>query len=159
MTLVIRRSGIIQRVDHRTSVTSFWTSRFFALSIIHHDHVHLSADFTEMLLTHRSRDRQTLRLSLHIHDHLDVGLEVDEDTFLPVDFLRQVATTDITFFPSTGLPFFPSNALVGHDGKVLVARVVRTTHDAHTDTYLELGFVLVLVLVNVLSESLSCPSP
>ena len=30
--------------------------------------------------------------------------------------------------------------------KVLVARVVRTTHDAHTDAYLELGFVLVLVL-------------
>ena len=52
MTLKIRRSGIIQRVDHRPSVTSFWTSRFFALSIIHHDHVHLSADFPEMLLTH-----------------------------------------------------------------------------------------------------------
>ena len=46
MTLVIRRSGIIQRVDHRPSVTSFWTSHFFALSTIHHDHV----DFTEMLL-------------------------------------------------------------------------------------------------------------
>ena len=27
MTLVIRRSGIIQRVDHRPSVTSFWNSR------------------------------------------------------------------------------------------------------------------------------------
>ena len=74
MTLMIRRSGIIQRVDHRPSVTSFWTSRSFALWIIHYDHVHLSADFTEMLLTHWSRDRQTLHLSLHVHDHSGVVL-------------------------------------------------------------------------------------
>ena len=39
-------------------------------------------------------------------------------------------------------------------GKVLGVRVVRTIHDAHTDAYLELGFVLVLVLDLVLSESL-----
>ena len=44
--------------------------------------------------------------------------------------------------------------LHGHDGKVLVARVVRTIHDAHTDAHLELDFVLVLVLDLVLSESL-----
>ena len=40
--------------------------------------------------------------------------------------------------------------LQGHDGKVLVARVVRTTHDVHTDAHHELGFILVLDL---------CPSP
>ena len=84
MTLMIGRSGIIQRVDHRPSVTSFWTSRFFALSIIHQDHVHLSADFTEMLLTHWSRDRRTLHLSLRVHDHSRVVLEVDGDVLLPV---------------------------------------------------------------------------
>ena len=43
-----------------------------------------------------------------------------------------------------------SDALHGHDGKVLVACVVRTIHDAHTDAHLELGFVLVLVLDLVL---------
>ena len=59
ITLVIRRSCIVQRVDHRPSITSFWTSRFFALSIIHHEHVHLSADFSKMLLTYWSRDRRT----------------------------------------------------------------------------------------------------
>ena len=35
-----------------------------------------------------------------------------------------------------------SDALYGHDGKVLVARVVRTIHDAHTDAHLEIGLVL-----------------
>ena len=34
MTLMIRRSGIVQRADHRPSVTSFWTSRSFALTIM-----------------------------------------------------------------------------------------------------------------------------
>ena len=52
-----------------------------------------------------------------------------------------------------------SDALHGHDGKVLVARVVRTTCDAHTDAYLELGFVLVLVLVLALSSSSSWSLP
>ena len=84
MALMIRRSGIIQCVDLRPSVTSFWTSRSLALTIIHHDHVHLSADVPEMLLTHWSRDRQTLHLSLHVHDHSGVVLEADEDAFLPV---------------------------------------------------------------------------
>ena len=79
---MIGLSGIIQRVDHRPSVTSLWTSRFFALSTIHHDHVHLSADFTKMLLTYWSRDRRILHLSLH--DHSGVVLEVDEDALLPV---------------------------------------------------------------------------
>ena len=120
---MIRRAGIIQRFDQRPSVTSFWTSRFFALSIIRHSLVHLTADFTEMPLTHWSRDRRTLHLSFHVHDHCGVVLEVDEDV------------------------------LHGHDGKVLVARVVRTIHDAQTDAHLEFGFVLVLVLDLVLSES------
>ena len=103
---MIRRSGIIQRVDHRPSVTSFRTSRSFALSIIHHDHIHLSADFTEMLLSHWSRDRRTFHLSLHVHDHSGVVLEVDEDALLPVPRLPlRDHTTDITFFLSTGLPF------------------------------------------------------
>ena len=44
-----------------------------------------------------------------------------------------------------------SDALHRHDGKVLVARVVRTIHDAHTDAHLELDFVLILVLDLVLS--------
>ena len=90
---MIRRSGIIQRVDHRPYVTSFWTSRSFVLSIIHHDHVHLSPDFPEMLLTHWSRDRRTLHLTLHVHDHSGVVLEVDEDAFLPVPGLPMTRTS------------------------------------------------------------------
>ena len=39
-----------------------------------------------------------------------------------------------------------SDVLHGHGGKVLVARVVRTTRDLHTDVHLELGLVLVLSL-------------
>ena len=49
--------------------------------------------------------------------------------------------------------------LHGHDGKVLVARVVRTSHKAHTDAHLELDFVQVFVLVLVLSESSSWSLP
>ena len=37
-----------------------------------------------MLLTHWSRDRRTLHLSLHVHDHSGVVLEVDEDALLMV---------------------------------------------------------------------------
>ena len=169
MTLMIRRYGIIQRVDHRPSVTSFWTSRSFALSIIHHDHVDLSADFPEMLLTHWSRDRRTLHLSLHVHDHSGVVLEVDEDAFLPVpglpltdhhhehhllpehrlDLLHEAHTHNVK--PRhCDLVQAASDALLGHYGKVLGVRVVRTIHDAHTNAYLELGFVLVLVPILVL---------
>ena len=43
-----------------------------------------------------------------------------------------------------------SDALHGNDGGVLVARVVRTIHDAHIDAHLELDIVLVLVLDLVL---------
>ena len=46
-----------------------------------------------------------------------------------------------------------TDALHGHGGKGLVARVVRTTHDNHTDAHLGLGLILVLVL------DLSCPMP
>ena len=172
MTLMIRRSGIIQRVDHRPSVTSFWTSRSFPLTIIHHGHVHLSADFPETLLTHGSRDRRTLHLSLHVHDHSGVVLEVDEDAFLPVPglsltdhhhghhllpehrlaLLHEAQTHDVK--PRhCDLVQAASDALYGHYGKFLGVRVVRTIHDARADAYLELGFVLVLVLDLVLSES------
>ena len=162
---MIRRSGIVQRVGHRPSVTSFWTSRFFALSIIHHDHVHLSVDFPKMLLTHWSRDRRTLHFSLHVHDHSSVVLEVDEDTFHPVPglpltdhhhgqhllpehriaLLHEAHPHDVK--PRhCDLVQAASDALHGHYGKVLVARVVRTIHDAHTDAHLQLGFVLDLIL-------------
>ena len=50
----------------------------------------------------------------------------------------------------------PPMPLHGHYGKVLVASVVRTIHDAHTDAHLELGFVLVLVLDLVLVLVLAC---
>ena len=39
-----------------------------------------------------------------------------------------------------------SDVLHGHGGKVLVVRVVRTTHDVCTDAHLELGLVLVLYM-------------
>ena len=41
-------------------------------------------------------------------------------------------------------------------GRVLVARVVRTTRDVHTDIHLELGLVLVLVVDLVLSCPVLC---
>ena len=175
MTLMIRRSGIIQRVDHRPSVTSFWTLLSFALTIIHHDHVHLSADFTEMLLTHWSRDRQTLHLTVHVHDHPGVFLEVDEDALLPalrlrltdhhhghhllpenrLALLHEAHTHDVK--PRhCDLVQAASDALDGHDCKVLVALVVRTIHDANTDAHLELGLVLVPLLVLVLVLVLAC---
>ena len=37
-----------------------------------------------MLLTYCSRDRRTLHLTLHVHDHSGVVLEVNEDALLPV---------------------------------------------------------------------------
>ena len=48
----------------------------------------------------------------------------------------------------------PVSGILFKRGKVLVARVVRTIHDAHSDAHLELDFILVLVLDLVLSESL-----
>ena len=84
-TLMVGLSRIIQRVDHRPSTTSFCTSRFFALSMIHHDHFHLFADFTEMLSTHLSRDRPILHLPSRSRS-LRLVLEIDE-AFRRLDFL------------------------------------------------------------------------
>ena len=126
-----------------------------------------------MLLTHWFCDRRILHLSLHVHDHSGVVLEVDEDALLLVPrlplkdhhhghhllrehrgaLLHEAHTRDVK--PRhCDLVQAASDALHGHDGKVLVARVVRTIHDAHTDVHLELDFVLVIVLDLVLSESL-----
>ena len=130
MTLMIRRSGIVQRVDHRPSVTSFWTSRSFALSIIHHDHVHLSADLPEMLLTHWSRDRRTRHLSLHVHNHSGVVLEVDEDTFLLVPGLP---LTDHHLLPEHRIALF--HEAHTHDIKPRHCDLVRAASDAHHGHY------------------------
>ena len=161
---MIGRSGIIQPVDNRPSTICH---------VVHHDHVHLTADFPEMLLTYWSRDRRILHLSHHVHDHSGVVLEVDEDALLPVPrlpltdhhrghhllpehrlaLLHEAHTHDVK--PRLcDLVQAASDALHGDDGKVLFYRVVRTIHDAHSDAHLELDFVLVLVLDLVLSESL-----
>ena len=124
-----------------------------------------------MLLTHWSRDRLTLHISLHVRDHSGVDLEVDEDALLRVPGLPLTdhhhghrlpehralfheAHTHNVKPRRVDLVQAASDALHGHDGKFLVARVVRTSHDAYTDAHLELDFVMVLVLDLVLSESL-----
>ena len=112
-------------------------------------------------MTHWSRDRRTLHLTLHVHDHSSAVVEVDEDDLLPVP---GIPLTDHHhgrhLLPEHRLALLhethdvkprhcdlvqaASDAHHGNDGKVLVAHVVRTIHDAHTDAHLELGFVLVL---------------
>ena len=113
-----------------------------------------------------------------VRDYSGVVLEVDEDTFLLVPGLRltdhhhghhllpehrlallhEAHTHDVKL-RHCDLVQAASDALLGHYGKILGVRVVRTIHDAHTDAYLGLGFVMVLVLVLVLSESSSWSLP
>ena len=119
-----------------------------------------------------SRDRRNLHLSLHVHDHSGVVLEVDEDALLLVPslpltdhphrhrllpeiriaLLHETHTHDVKprccdFVQAT------SDALQGHDGKVLVVRAIRT--------FMTLTPTLVLNLASSwsLSWTSSCPSP
>ena len=112
------------------------------------------------LLGHRSRDRRALHLALHVHDHSSVVLEVDGDALLPAPrLLLADHHCGHHLLPQLGLTLLhgahahvawprvrelvqaASDALHGHDGQILGARVVRAihdAHDAHTDAHLEL---------------------
>ena len=83
MTLMIKRSGIIQRVDHRPSTFAHPSRRSGPHASLP-CRSSITVMFTEMLFTHWSRGRRTLHLSLHVHDHSGVVLDVDEDALLLV---------------------------------------------------------------------------
>ena len=106
------------------------------------------SDTPKMLLTHWSRARCALQLSRHVHDHFGVVLEVLHLLLSEheLSLLHGAPTHDVR--PRRlDLVQAASDVLHCHDGKVLVACVVRTTRDVCTDAHLELG------------RSLSCPVP
>ena len=115
-------------------------------------------DTPKMLWTHWFCTHCFLQLSRHVHDHFSVVLEVLHLLLSEHEFplLHGSPTHDVKpclwDFVQTS-----SDVLHGHCGKVLVARVVCTTRDLHTDAHLEL--VLVLVLSLFWTSSCACSGP
>ena len=104
-------------------------------------------DTPKMLWTHWFCTHCFLQFSRHVHDHSSVVLEVLHLLLSEHEFplLHGSPTHDVK--PCLwDLVQTVSDVLHGHGGKVLVARVICTTRDLHTDAHLELVLVLVLCL-------------
>ena len=104
-------------------------------------------DTPKMLWTHWFCTHCFLQLSRHVHDHFSVVLEVLHLLLSEHEFplLHGSPTHDVKPCLWDLVQTF-SDVLHGHGGKVLVARVIRTARDLHTDAHLELVLILVLCL-------------
>ena len=105
------------------------------------------SDTPKLLWIHWFCTHCFLQFSRHVHDHFSVVLEVLHLLLSEHEFplLHGSPTHDAKPCLWDLVQTF-SDVLHGHGGKVLVARVVCTTRDLHTDAYLELVLVLVLSL-------------
>ena len=105
------------------------------------------SDTPKLLWIHWFSTHCFLQFSRHVHDHFSFVLEVLYLLLSEHEFplLHGSPTHDAKPCLWDLVQTF-SDVLHGHGGKVLVARVVCTTRDLHTDAHLELVLILVLSL-------------